>query len=56
MLTLKLSIIQDYAMQARVATVIGDTVFLGVKFAETDGPLLPCKIRPSVPARSDARS
>lgn len=44
MLTLKLSVIQDYAIQARVAAVIGatvfDRVFSGVRFAETDGPLL----------------
>jgi hypothetical protein len=41
---MKLSDIQDYAIQARVASVIGgnmfDRVFAGVRFAETDGPLL----------------
>jgi hypothetical protein len=41
---MKLSLIQDYAIQARLAFVIGatvfDRVFAGVKFAETDGPLL----------------
>jgi hypothetical protein len=35
---------QDFAIQARVASVIGatvfDRVFAGVRFAETDGPLL----------------
>jgi hypothetical protein len=41
---MELSLIQDYAIQARLAAVIGptvfDRVFTGVKFAETDGPLL----------------
>jgi hypothetical protein len=41
---MKLSLIQDYAIQARLAFVIGatvfDRIFAGVKFAETDGPLL----------------
>jgi hypothetical protein len=41
---MELSIVQDYAIQARVAAVIGatvfDRVFAGVRFAETDGPLL----------------
>jgi hypothetical protein len=41
---MKLSDIQDYAIQARVASVIGsnmfDRVFAGVRFAEIDGPLL----------------
>jgi hypothetical protein len=41
---MELDLIQDFAIQARVATVIGatvfDRVFAGVKFAETDGPLL----------------
>jgi hypothetical protein len=41
---MELTLIQDYAIQARVAAVIGasvlDRVFAGVKFAETDGPLL----------------
>jgi hypothetical protein len=35
---------QDYAIQARLAAIIGasvfDRVFAGVRFAETDGPLL----------------
>ncbi|WP_426440331.1 hypothetical protein [Bradyrhizobium genosp. P] len=41
---MKLSDIQDYAIQARVASVIGDNmfdrVFAGVRFAEIDGALL----------------
>jgi hypothetical protein len=41
---MELSLVQDYAMPARLAAVIGatvfDRVFAGVKFAETDGPLL----------------
>jgi hypothetical protein len=41
---MELSLVQDYAIQARLAAVIGatvfDQVFAGVKFAETDGPLL----------------
>jgi hypothetical protein len=41
---MELSLVQDYAIQARIAAVIGATVFdrlfAGVKFAETDGPLL----------------
>ena len=41
---MKLSNIQDYAIQARVASVIGasmfDRVFAGVRFAEADGSLL----------------
>jgi hypothetical protein len=41
---MELSLVQDYAIQARLAAVIGATVFVrvfaGVKFAETDGPLL----------------
>jgi hypothetical protein len=41
---MELSDIQDYAIQARVASVIGgnvfDRVFAAVRFAETDGPLL----------------
>lgn len=36
--------IQDFAIQARVASVIGatvfDRVFAGISFAEIDGPLL----------------
>src|ERR1700753_679257 len=41
---MELNLIQDYAIQARVASVIGatvfDRVFAGIRFAETDGPLL----------------
>ena len=41
---MKLTQVQDYAIQARVAAIIGagvfDRVFAGVTFAETDGPLL----------------
>jgi hypothetical protein len=41
---MELSLVQDYAIQARLAAVIGasvfDRVFAGVKFAETDGSLL----------------
>ena len=41
---MKLSDVQDYAIQARVASVIGsntfDRIFTGVRFAEVDGPLL----------------
>jgi hypothetical protein len=41
---MELTQLQDYAIQARVAAVIGatvfDRVFAGVRFAETDGPLL----------------
>jgi hypothetical protein len=41
---MELNLIQDFAIQARVASVIGanvfDRIFAGVKFAETDGPLL----------------
>ena len=41
---MELSLIQDFAIQARVASVIGASVFdrvlAGVRFAETDGPLL----------------
>jgi hypothetical protein len=41
---MELSLIQDYAIQACIAAVIGatvfDRVFAGVKFAETDGSLL----------------
>jgi hypothetical protein len=36
--------IQDYAIQARVAAILGasefDRVFAGIRFAEVDGPLL----------------
>ena len=39
-----MTLTQDYAIQARVAAVIGasvfDRVFAGVRLAETDGPLL----------------
>ena len=39
-----MSLVQDYAMQAGLAAVIGatvfDRVFAGVRFAETDGALL----------------
>lgn len=41
---MNLSDIQDYAIQARVASVLGakvfDRAFAGIKFAEVDGPLL----------------
>jgi hypothetical protein len=41
---MELTQVQDYAIQARVAAIIGarvfDCVFAGVRFAETDGPLL----------------
>jgi hypothetical protein len=41
---MQLTQIQDFAIQARVASVIGatvfDRVFAGIKFAEIDGPLL----------------
>ena len=41
---MKLTQIQDFAIQARIASVIGasvfDRVFSGVRFAEIDGPLL----------------
>lgn len=41
---MKLNEIQDYAIQARVAAVLGatvfDRVFAGIRFAEIDGPLL----------------
>ena len=41
---MELTYIQDLAIQAKVASVIGanvfDRIFAGVKFAETDGPLL----------------
>jgi hypothetical protein len=41
---MELTLIQDYAIQARVAAVIGasvfDRVFAGIRFAKTDGPLL----------------
>ena len=41
---MQLTQIQDFAIQARVASVIGatvfDRVFAGTRFAEIDGPLL----------------
>ena len=41
---MELTIVQDFAIQARLAAVIGatvfDRVFTGVRFAEADGPLL----------------
>ena len=41
---MELSRTQDYAIQARLAAVLGatvfDRVFVGVRFAESDGPLL----------------
>jgi hypothetical protein len=41
---MELTDIQDYAIQARVASVVGaaefDRTFAGVRFAECDGPLL----------------
>jgi hypothetical protein len=41
---MEISVIQDYAIQARVAAVLGatvfDRVFAGIRFAETDGPLM----------------
>jgi predicted dehydrogenase len=41
---MELTQVQDYAIQAQVAAIIGasvfDRVFAGVRFAETDGPLL----------------
>jgi hypothetical protein len=41
---MELSQIQDFAIHARVASVIGatvfDRVFSGIRFAEIDGPLL----------------
>jgi hypothetical protein len=41
---MQLTQIQDYAIQALVAAIVGpsvfDRVFSGVKFAEADGPLL----------------
>ena len=41
---MELTLIQDFAIQARVAGVLGarvfDRVFAGVRFAEVDGPLL----------------
>jgi hypothetical protein len=41
---MELTYIQDLAIQAKVAQVIGakafDRVFAGVRFAETEGPLL----------------
>jgi hypothetical protein len=41
---MELTQVQDYAIQARVAAIIGasvfDRLFAGIRFAETDGPLL----------------
>ncbi len=41
---MELTLIQDYAIQARMAAVLGasefDRVFAGIRFAEVDGPLL----------------
>jgi hypothetical protein len=41
---MELTLIQDYAIPARVAAIVGpsvfDRVFSGVRFAEADGPLL----------------
>lgn len=41
---MEISDIQDYAIQARLAAVLGaaefDRVFAGVRFAEVEGPLL----------------
>jgi hypothetical protein len=41
---MELTLIQDYAIQARIAAVLGasefDRVFAGVRFAEVDGSLL----------------
>jgi hypothetical protein len=41
---MELTQIQDYAIQARVAAILGasefDRVFAGIRFAEVDGPLL----------------
>jgi hypothetical protein len=41
---MELSLTQDYAIQARMAAVLGasefDRVFTGIRFAEVDGPLL----------------
>jgi hypothetical protein len=41
---MEVTLIQDYAIQASVAAVLGatvfDRVFAGIRFAETDGPLL----------------
>jgi hypothetical protein len=43
-MVMELTDIQDLAIQARVAAVIGaavfDRIFAGVRFAEVDGPLL----------------
>jgi hypothetical protein len=41
-----LSLIQDQAIQARMASIVGaktfDRLFAGIKFDEADGPLLYC--------------
>ena len=51
---MELTLIQDFAIQARVAGVLGarvfDRVFAGVRFAEVDGPLLYIYARDEVAA------
>lgn len=51
---MELTLIQDFAIQARVAGVLGarvfDQVFAGVRFAEVDGPLLYIYARDEVAA------
>jgi hypothetical protein len=46
---MELTHIQDYAIQARVAAILGasefDRVFAGIRFAEVDGPLLYVRAR-----------
>jgi hypothetical protein len=41
---MELTQVQDYAIQARLAAVLGanefDRIFSGIRFAEVDGPLL----------------
>lgn len=41
---MELTLVQDYAIQAQIAAVLGasvfDRVFAGARFAEVDGPLL----------------
>lgn len=41
---MELTLVQDYAIQARMAAILGasefDRVFAGTRFAEADGPLL----------------
>ena len=52
---MQLAQIQDFAIQARVAAVIGatvfDRVFSGIRFAEMDGPLLYVYARDEASAR-----